>query len=463
MTVTAGGESASDSTTVSVDAPPIASFAWTPTVPQPGANVTFSAANSSDPDGSISSYAWDFNGDGHFDASGVTTSRTFPSAGTVNVTLRVTDNRSVTDTETRSIRINAPPTAAFNFAVQRRPPEQTDPFTPILGQSVGFSAAGSLGSSDSDGTIVSYEWDFNGDGVFDPPTTSPFAVVPMNTPGDVRVGLRVTDNDGATNTATRVIHVDQPPVPSFTFSPPVPQTGQTVQFTSTTSDPDGSGDIVTQSWDFNGDDSTDAVGPTALATFLTAGTYTVTLTVQDRTGAVRAASQQVTVVGAPAPAPPSTPGGPVVVREPFQPPASGGASGGGGGSTVAAATASGVASRTLPVIAGVRVSIAGSVESSGTHVTRLFVIAPRGAVVRAACTGKGCPAKRERRRAAKSGVRLRKFERTFRGSAKVAVSVTKSGFIGKYILFTFRRGKAPVRTELCLAPGARAAARCPAS
>jgi hypothetical protein len=109
------------------------------------------------------------------------------------------------------------------------------------------------------------------------------------------------------------------------------------------------------------------------------------------------------------------------------------------------------------------VSIAGSVARRGTHVTRLFVIAPRGAMVRATCTGKGCPAKRERRKAAKGGVRLRKFERTFRGSAKVAVTVTKSGFIGKYILFTFRRGKAPVRSELCLAPGARAAARCPVS
>ena len=114
------------------------------------------------------------------------------------------------------------------------------------------------------------------------------------------------------------------------------------------------------------------------------------------------------------------------------------------------------------VLSGVRVSIAGQVAGSRTRVTQLEVSAPRGAIVRGACKGMGCPAKGERHRAGKGGaVRLKRFQRTLRAGARITVKVTKSGFIGRVVLFTIRRGKAPLRSELCLGPGQRAA-KCPA-
>lgn len=71
--------------------------------------VSFSGANSTDADGSISSYAWNF-GDGTI-ASGVTASKTFTNPGTYTVTLVVTDNGGATGSTTKSINVNAAPAA----------------------------------------------------------------------------------------------------------------------------------------------------------------------------------------------------------------------------------------------------------------------------------------------------------------------------------------------------------------
>ena len=82
--------------------PPVAAFTWT-------ANnliASFNASASSDPDGSITSYGWNF-GDGGT-GSGVTASHTYATAGTYNVVLTVVDNRDGSDTETQPVTVTAP-------------------------------------------------------------------------------------------------------------------------------------------------------------------------------------------------------------------------------------------------------------------------------------------------------------------------------------------------------------------
>jgi len=69
--------------------------------------VSFSGAGSSDPDGSIASYAWSF-GDGS-NASGITASHTYTSAGTFTATLTVTDNRGATGFQNVAITATADP------------------------------------------------------------------------------------------------------------------------------------------------------------------------------------------------------------------------------------------------------------------------------------------------------------------------------------------------------------------
>ena len=78
-----------------VNQPPVANVTATPTSGTAPLAVTFNGSGSSDPDGSIASYAWTF-GDGGT-ATGVTTTHTYQAAGTYTAVLTVTDNQGATD------------------------------------------------------------------------------------------------------------------------------------------------------------------------------------------------------------------------------------------------------------------------------------------------------------------------------------------------------------------------------
>ncbi len=106
------------------------------------------------------------------------------------------------------------------------------------------------------------------------------------------------------------------------------------------------------------------------------------------------------------------------------------------------------------------VRIKGVIGTSGARVTLLTVRAPKGARIVIECRGAGCPA---RRSAATSGLRrFRAFERTLRAGVKLTIVVSKPGFVGKWTEIVVRRGLAPRRSDLCVAPGARKPERCPA-
>jgi PKD repeat protein len=78
-----------------------------------GLSVAFDGSASSDPDGSIASYAWDF-GDGST-GSGVRPSHTYAAAGTYTARLTVTDNAGATGTTTRQVAVTAPSSSAVSF------------------------------------------------------------------------------------------------------------------------------------------------------------------------------------------------------------------------------------------------------------------------------------------------------------------------------------------------------------
>ena len=85
--------------------PPVAAFTLTPNTPVAGQPIAFDASGSSDPDGTIVKYSWEF-GDGTPLATGATVTHTFTAPGTYTVTLWVTDDAGLVDSLPMQIVVN---------------------------------------------------------------------------------------------------------------------------------------------------------------------------------------------------------------------------------------------------------------------------------------------------------------------------------------------------------------------
>ncbi|MCU1431106.1 MAG: domain containing protein, partial [Actinotalea sp.] len=180
---------------VVVNQAPSASFSATPS----DLSVGVDASGSTDPDGTISSYAWTF-GDGGT-ATGPTATHAYTQAGTYPVTLTVTDDDGATATTSRSVTVTAPPP-------NQAPVSAFQATTSHLSVSVDGS-----GSTDADGTLTGFAWDF-GDGTTASTATASHTYA---VPGDYTVSLTVTDDDGATGTSTAVVTATAPPGPPPPF------------------------------------------------------------------------------------------------------------------------------------------------------------------------------------------------------------------------------------------------------
>ncbi|MGB9757008.1 MAG: PKD domain-containing protein [Candidatus Bipolaricaulaceae bacterium] len=180
-----------------VNQPPVAQFTFAPTAPRAGDWIQFDASPSSDPDGTITNYQWDFQNDGTFDAIGKIAFFRYPLPGTYTVRLVVTDDKGASGSAIQTVVVsplvvNQPPVAQFTYS----------PTAPFVGQNVIFNGTGSY---DPDGAIVSYQWDLNGDGV--PEQSGPVATWTYTSAGVYTVTLTVMDNQGATNSATKTLTV----------------------------------------------------------------------------------------------------------------------------------------------------------------------------------------------------------------------------------------------------------------
>jgi YD repeat-containing protein len=285
------GETTTTTRTVTVQGTlPTASFTATPNPVSTGDQASFDASGSSDPEGPIAKYEWDLDGNGSYETdtgAAATVSKTYAKKGGVTIGLRVTDGDGATATTTVALTVqNKAPSASFTA---------TPNPVPTLNQ-VSFDGSA---SSDSDGTIVKYEWDLDGNGSYETDTgATATAARSFESAGNREIGMRVTDDDGATTTTTRIVTVEnRAPTASFTATPnPVP-TGTAVSFdASGSSDPDGT--IAKYEWDLDGNGSYETnTGATATTTktFATASTPTIGLRITDNNGATATTTRVLTV------------------------------------------------------------------------------------------------------------------------------------------------------------------------
>jgi PKD repeat protein len=170
--------------------------------------------------------------------------------------------------------------AAAAVAALNEPPVAVagGPYSGLVGEDITFDASG---SSDTDGNIVSWEWDF-----VDGTPTQSGAVVTHSypSPGNYILVVEVTDDDGATDWSTATVDVDAVPNLPPTAVDDGPWEGTaSVEMTfdgSASFDPDGT--IVSWEWTF-GDGATGS-GSTVTHTYAAPGSYWVTLTVTDDLG-----------------------------------------------------------------------------------------------------------------------------------------------------------------------------------
>lgn len=255
----------------------------------PGANPTtgpapltvYFTADGEDPSGTIEIFRWDFDGDGNwntYDTVAQNYTYTYNNPGTYNATLYV--QSSTGDTATESITIT----------VQNNPPVATADVTPSNGEvPLDVQLAGS--GTDSDGTIVLYEWDFEGDGVFDwSSTTTGTTTHTYTEEGTHQAVFRITDDTGLTATAvatTTAIRAGPPGSPTATASasPTIGNAPLVVNFSGTGTDPDN--DIVLYEWDFDDDgvyDWSSTTSGNTSYTYNNTGTHVASFRVTDSTG-----------------------------------------------------------------------------------------------------------------------------------------------------------------------------------
>ncbi|MDZ5812792.1 PKD domain-containing protein [Halorubrum sp. AD140] len=288
----------SDSTTITVEEPdqnegPSASFSASPSSPEAGETVSFDASGSTDADGSIESYEWEF-GDGET-ASGEQVTHAFDDAGDYDVELTVTDDDGATDTDTQTISVSEAATpASFQLSdlTVESPVEQGDDATVTATvENVGDEEDAQTVTLDVDDGEVDSE-SVTLDGGASQQVSFDVDTADLSV-GDHDVTLS-TDDDSASATlsVTEQTPSNEDPTAAFDASLSDPETGETVTFDASGST-DADGSIESYEWEF-GDGET-ATGESVTHAFDDAGEYDVELTVTDDDGATDTVTQTISV------------------------------------------------------------------------------------------------------------------------------------------------------------------------
>ena len=193
LTVT-DNDGLTDSLTKSVkifNLPPVANFLISQTSVKVGREIQFTDS-STDPDKDVLTYQWNF-GDG-FTSTLQNPKHSFTSPGTKTISLTIADDEGLTSSVVKTITIisNVSPQASFSISTEKED----------VGKEVVFTDK----SSDTDGLIVSYEWSFGDNEI----STAKNPVHIYKKSGSYTVTLKITDDDGGSNSVTKSITINEP-------------------------------------------------------------------------------------------------------------------------------------------------------------------------------------------------------------------------------------------------------------
>ena len=250
-----GSSAASNTVTVTIHQPAVASFTVAPEAGNVGTPFQFRSTSS----GSIASLSWNF-GDGGTAGNVGEPTHTYTSARQYTVTLTANGSDGSVSTATKVVTVSGPLVASFVYS----------PASPQVNESITFA-------DHSTGAPTAWLWNF-GDG------TSSVAQNPIKhyaAPGDYPVSLTIYRNNDS-STGSRVITVSSgvPATPTvnaaFDVSTSNAAVGANVVFTDRSS-----GAPMQWSWSFGDGTSSNAQNP--VHAYAAPGSYVVTLTASNAT------------------------------------------------------------------------------------------------------------------------------------------------------------------------------------
>lgn len=265
VTLTAtSGNGCTATVTKSVSVFPRPTVAFTSTTVCQGQATAFTN-NSTSAAGTLT-YLWNF-GDGTT-SNNPTPTHTYAASGSYSVKLLAQTSNGCIDSITNTVTVNATSVASFTAS------------TACLGTATTFT-------NNSTGATT-YAWSF-GDGGTSTATAPTYTYA---APGTYTVSLVASNANGCSSTATSVVTVNPTPVPDFTATNAC--LGNNVTFTNLSSISSGT---LTYSWAFGDAGTSTATSPTH--SYVTAGSFNVTLTATSGNSCSATISKPVTVYARP--------------------------------------------------------------------------------------------------------------------------------------------------------------------
>lgn len=265
---------------VAFTTPPMADFSI---VLKPGQDIARTSElllfqdESSDTESEIVSWAWDF-GDGN-SAVEQQAIHAYENYGDYVVGLQVTNDQGAIGLQTQSISIASQrPVAVLTYS----------PNFPSEGEEVLFDASDSF---DPDGDIVTYQWDFDGNGDFDLQGDAQTASYVYASAGQFVPRITVVDDQSDSTSRAASVEINAVPVAQFQVSRFDPSELEVVRLTDLSNDSDG--EIVSWLWDFGDGTLSTAISPNHV--YQQSGEHAVTLTVTDDIGTTATAEMTLTV------------------------------------------------------------------------------------------------------------------------------------------------------------------------